>query len=370
MNDRNCKSIFTLPWLGSFVGVLKVILYGLVLTSCLLSCGEEREKRTTGKDFSAFALKYGDEAPLFAADDIYGDKFDMRDARGKTMLLEFFSFEAFHKTPAFWRYSDVLAQRYKDDDFVSVIVLNDESFEISKLKETLAESEAELPIFLAWPEKVNDLFGLEPGSVALVLIDSTSVIRFARPALLSNDTKRQLVEKFVLGKIRYTFDKEDSLTYPFRVGGKMPDLNLEQMGTGKKLMLSQLCSEPTISFLFTARCSRCEIKKFLNALAQIEECLKSELAGENMLMILTHDLGKEELENYLKDSKISIPAYQTADLRNLTGEYVTRKTEALRPKVIFVDQSGTIRYLKNLSDFRLELKNKSVDFQALQRKGT
>lgn len=321
----------------------------------------------TIKAVSELGGLYGEPTPLFDAKDIYGNNFDMRSLQGKTILLEFLTSETFYKNPALWKYSNVLAQRYKDNNFISVLVLNDKKVKLSKLKRTLAESNIELPIFLTQSEKINDLFGLESGSMALVLIDSTSVVRFAKPKLLANDTKRQLVEKLVVGSIEYSFEREDSLGYTFKLSKKMPDLNLEGIGAEKKLMLSELYQKPMICFLFTTGCSRCEITKFLNALVKIEKSLKGEVASENMLIIFREDISEKELEKFLKDYNIDIPAYQTADLQNLTSEYVTRKTESMRPKVIFLDEFGAIRYLKNLSDFRIELENKSVDFQALQK---
>jgi peroxiredoxin len=347
-------------------GLLRLALFVLLLASCLLCCGQGQERETIAAKTPSFDLKYGDPAPLFEAADIYGNPVDMRSLRGKTVLLEFLSPELFYDGPDFWSYSNVLAQKYKDSGFVSILILNEKKFEPSRVKRTLAEAGVELSVLLCGSEELNSLFGLQFESPAALLVDSASVVRFARPTLLDNDTKRQLVEKLVLGNISYSLESEKGSEYPFKLDHRMPDLQLERIGAEEKLTFRELTTGPRICFLFTAACTECEITKFFNALVQIRESLEGQIARENMLIIFRDDLTKQEIKKYLDDYKVGMPVYQTSDLQNLTSEYVTRKTESLRPKVILVDESGTVRYLSSLPDFKIDLQGNSVDLQIFE----
>ncbi len=367
MHKKSCKAAFNPAGIDSFTVILRVLVYCVILGSCLFCCSKEKQKESGDKSVSSLEVKYGDSVPLFEAKDMFGNNLEMNSLRGKTILLEFVNSEAFYKNPDFWKYSNVLAKRYEDRRFVSIIVLNDNKFKLSKLKKVLAESNVELPIFLVPSEKMNDLFGVELGQVASILIDPTSKVRFVNPILLPNDTKRQLVEKLVLGSVEYTFQREDSERCPLKANGKMPDLNLEEIRTGKRVMLSQLYQNRIVCFLFTAGCGRCEIKNFLDMIRKIEKSLKDEVSLKNTLIIFGEGIDNNELEKLLGDYKIDISAYRTPDLQNLTSEYVTRKTESLRPKVIFLDRAGNIRYLRNLSDFETELFDGSVNFKNFEK---
>jgi peroxiredoxin len=347
-------------------GLLRTALFVLLLASCLLCCSEEQERETIATKTPSFDLKYGDPAPLFEAADINGNPVDMRSLRGRIVLLEFLSPELFYDGLDFWSYSNLLARKYLDDGFVSILILNEKKFEPSKVKRTLSEVGAESSVLLGGSKELNSLFGLQFGSLAAVLVDSASVVRFAQPTLLDNDTKRQLVEKLVLGNIRYSFESEKGSEYPFQPDHRMPDLQLERIGVEEKLTFRELAAGPKICFLFTAACTQCEITKFFNALVQIRESLEGRIARENLLIIFRDDLTEQEIKKYLDDYEVGMPVYQTSDLQNLTSEYVTRKTESLRPKVILVDESGTVRYLNGLPDFRIDLQNDSVDLQIFE----
>ena len=359
-------AFFNLSALAPSTSLLRTVLVVLLLASCLLCCGQERQGETIARKTPSFDLKYGDPAPLFEAADINGNPVDMRSLRGKTVLLEFLSPELFYDGPGFWSYSNVLAQKYKGYGLVSILILNERELETSRVKRTLSEAGAESSVLLGGSEELNSLFGLQFGSLAAVLIDSASVVRFAQPTLLDNDTKRQLVEKLVLGNIRYSLESEKGSEYPFRLGHRMPDLQLERIGTEEKLTFMELTSGPRICFLFTAACTQCEITKFFNALLRIRESLEGQVARENMLIIFRDDLTEQEIKKYLDEYQPDMPVYQTSGLQDLTSEYVTRKTESLRPKVVLIDKSGTVRYLNGLPDFKIDLQNDSVDLKIFE----
>ena len=346
--------------------LLRIALLILLLTLCLLCCGGEQERGTIAKRTPSFDLTYGDPAPLFETADINGHPVDMRSFRGRTVLLEFLSPELFYDAPGFWSYSNILARKYREDGFVSILVLNEKEFDPSKVKMMLSEAGVESSILLGGSEELNSLFELDFGSLAAILIDSASVVRFAQPTLLDNDTKRQLVEKLVLGNIRYSLESDKGSEYPFRLDQRMPELQLERIGAEEKLTFGQLTPGPKICFLFTAACTQCEITKFFNSLVRIKEPLEERVAWENMLIIFRDDLTDQEINKYLDDYKVSLPVYRTSDLKSLTSEYITRKTESLRPKVILVDESRTIRYLNGLPDFRIDLQNGTVDLQIFE----
>ncbi len=166
-------------------------------------------------------LSYGDEAPDFYAEDINGNLFALSQERGKNILILFFN--PLYMADKFKLiYAEVLFKRYKERGFKVVGISNSNRI---ITREFSKKCKLTFPIIADEEKKIHKLFKIEDCCGGFVFLNKEGKIEFYSKNLISEEEMRQLVEKNVLGKINYYFQKPPEQTV-FVEGKELPNLVL------------------------------------------------------------------------------------------------------------------------------------------------
>ena len=200
------------------------------------------------------AFSYGDIAPDFYAEDINGNLFVLSEEKGKSLFILFF--DPLYISDKFkLAYAEVLFKRYKNNGFKVIGVSNKDKITTRKFS---MKCELSFPVIADEDKKIHKLFKIDNCCGGFVLLNKGGKIEFYSKSLISEEEMRQLVEKSILGKINYIFEKPSEQTI-FIKGKEVPDLILYNVRKNKKISLRDFSRENnivlTIFHLFVA-CAR------------------------------------------------------------------------------------------------------------------
>lgn len=178
----------------------------------LILCSFSHEKK----------LSYGDKAPDFYKEDIFGRPYVLSENSGKDILVVFFN--PANKLCKFTlNYIEVLFNIYNEKGFEAVAISNmDRDF----TEEFSKKCKLTFPIIADEDRSIHKLYGLLGCCGGMVLINKKKNIEFISEKFISqHDIIRQIVEQSVLGDIIYEFPlpKEQAV---FKLNETVPQYSL------------------------------------------------------------------------------------------------------------------------------------------------
>lgn len=242
-------------------------------------------------------LSRGERVPDFFGTTLDGLSWHSDSLKGRWGLVFYFR----HRLPTeFLLYGDMLGQRYESRGLSLVGVTHEVSDELKRLVQMRPLS---YPILVDRDDRVRDQLRWQYHDYGLVLIDPQGGIEFVVPRLLTKSDLRQLVEKYLLGRIRY---QSEQLSIRLKPGDVLPSYRLMDVRSGRNLTLRELDLTDGIIVFFTASCSLYHVSRYFDELRAIELGRKG---SGPYHFIFSHTFSALELDKLAREREIASPVY-------------------------------------------------------------
>lgn len=285
-------------------------------------------------------LSYGESPPQFFGRTLGGSSWHSDSLRGKWGLVFYFRR---HFPSEFLFYGDMLNRKYETRGLYLVGITQQVSDDLKRLIQRLPLS---FPILVDGDNRVRDRLRWTHHEYGLLLVDPQGKIEFSLTRLLTKSDLRQLVEKYLLGGIRYGDEEPRVKVKP---GQRLPPYRLMDVRSGKNLTLRDLdLAEGTIVF-FTASCSLCNVSRYFDQLRAIE----GERKGSGPYhFIFSHTFWAAEVERLVREREIASAVYLAMEPFDLleSSEATAGRSEE-DAVVITMTSDGRVRAIESLLDW-------------------
>lgn len=240
------------------------------------------------------------------------------------------------------RYLQRLIAHYRDQGLYTVTVLQSEGgiVEANPYGRTLHDAQLDL----------HRGGHISPGHHhgGLLVLNRQYQIEFRTTSLSSDDELRQLVEKYAIQHISYSFSPSQ-LTNRLRVGIPLPPLRLRSISSGHPILLDssdESNANRALVFL-AAECPICELPNRIDPIRRALEDWKKTSPIARFMIIFPDVYSRFDLVRALSDS-LSVDTF-SGDLSPLFGDDVgTRHGDLSAPLVVYTDHAGLVAAISNL----------------------
>lgn len=317
--------------------ILLLLLSGLTLSVISLTVYNWHLERNLENPYLEPALDYGrqlnpDALKRALASAGYDDESDS----ASHLLLYFFRPSHFDHLKTV-KYGQVLEKRHMERGLRVFVVSDASPNEMAALlkKEAfslsfLYDKDSLLRMLLRVPESYEHTF----------LISPTGRVIFSVEGAPQEDLIRQIVEKYVVGKIQYNHIK---VTDFYRVGGPQPAIRALSLRNEQVVELSPRNTEIV---LISARCTACQLDRVISRLAELASSYSKDATR---YYVFSSRFPKQLVVDELKEKGVSLENFYLAlePLGSLDNEYETKESDE-SAVVVGVDQDGRIHSVKPL----------------------
>ncbi len=201
-----------------------------------------------------------------------------------------------------------------------------------------------------------NFLGLERNCYMAVLVDSEDVVQFISSITLHNKTLSQLANTYG-GAVSNLDAVVDTLDILFGVGKIVPDLDMTALSSMDRINLADFNDKECTCFLFSAACSKCQIRSFLFKLSHLQPKLVSE-GNRKLLCLIDGSLEENELVDYVESFDINVPVFITYQFDNVPSRHFGADEEETNSKVIKWDERGVIYDSENIEAYFERLEGK------------
>lgn len=273
--------------------------------------------------------------------DINGNIIDISQKKFKILMLLFVTpTKTNHKSTMV--YAQVLYDIYRKQglEIVGITLGN-----LNSIRKIAVKGSINYPLIYDGNNKIHQQFNIGKCCGGMILLDSNGRNIFEIQHLLGEDNTRQLIEKKILGKIKYSFKKVEQKT--FTLNKKVPIfLKLTDPETGKEKKISSFSEDYLIITYFSSICSVCNSGRRIRTLIDIDNKIEG---NYKILLAFIEPIDSNDI--YLWGKNISMPysKYISSDVFSREEKYITdfsKKTDPLtivlnkNRKVIFIEWVG------------------------------
>jgi len=230
-----------------------------------------------------------------------GDSFDSEDFIKPFVAanyIEFVSLEQLlpHRTEHF-KYLQSIADEFPSMA-VTVVIRDSLWDEVEKAVDDMRQAaRLRRSLFVVDSFGVSRQFGFKSDCFGAVLLDSVNQLRFWRCCGMKPSEVKQLADKFAGKPIGELAARDDNLSSIFKPGETVPDFYITSVNDGQERSLGQVARSSRTCFLFTAACTKCEIKSFLGRLKKAEPLLR-ENAVDAAFCLFEAGMKRAEYKSY------------------------------------------------------------------------
>lgn len=320
--------------LSLLLSLLALAAFGLVAHNWYLSRSLTRAvNRISGEA----PLEYGDRVDQNALQRALdqGGYSDQLKSHGYLLLYFLPNFDQLKSI----KYGEALLQRHGGSGLQVFAVTNAEPSEMLPM----AKSESlSLPILFDKHALLRFLLRVPSHYEYTYLVRTTGEVVFSANGTPHEDGMRQIVEKYVAGKIDYSLDLAKRL---YQVGERLPGISVSHVTGGPAQALVVRNAEVV---LISARCSACQLRGYAQRYREL-----ATLSGTHKprFLIFSQRFPQRELVKDLTAGGVRLDNVYIArePLGGLDNEYRTKTNDEESAVVIGIDQEGRIETVKSLS---------------------
>lgn len=242
------------------------------------------------------------------------------------------------------KYVDLLAKKYKGNLSATAIITSD----CQKLKAMAEQRALSYPLILDERKHIAGLLGLGNRTHATLVVDPSGIIRFAATAPhVEEEDIRQLVEKFLVGKVSYA---ESISNRSIRVGDSFPSLLLQEIGSGELISLNEGTKGAYNPYvIFTADCAACSLGPYMHSFQLLHKLIEAK--GLRAMAIFSSRFSRDELLEQARLHKVTAPFYiAKSEIPGFEDTYYL-KSLASEVVVVAVDSKGAIDGIYTLNEY-------------------
>lgn len=237
------------------------------------------------------------------------------------------------------KYGEALLQRHGASGLQVLVVTNAQPSEML----VMAKSESlSLPVLFDKNILLKLLLRVPDHYEYTYLLKTTGEVVFSANGTPHEDGMRQIVEKYVTGKIDYSRDLAKRL---YQVGERLPGISVSHVTGGPAQALVVRNAEVV---LISARCSACQLRGYAQRYREL-----ATLSGTHKprFLIFSQRFPQRELVEDLTAGGVRLDNVYIArePLGGLDNEYRTKTNDEESAVVIGIDQEGRIETVKSLS---------------------
>lgn len=288
-------------------------------------------------------ISYGDIAPDFCAKDIRDRLFILSENRGKYILICFFD-PTERSNKFILNYAQVLHENYSDKEFEILGISNKDK---NLTKDFVERYKLIYPIIADEDMMIHQLYSLSGCCGGLAFINKKREIEFYSRTLMSKENIRQIVEKAILGEIKYEFHKPEEQEI-FKINEDVPKLMLNDFSNNRKIKLKDICDGSLILTIFSSFCGTCKTGNRVQTLMELREKLKKERINADIKIAFSEPFGEEDIKEFTERIEIPFDKYIAPAFLSPEQKYITSdnlKNDPLtiaihKRKIIFLEKIG------------------------------
>ena len=240
------------------------------------------------------------------------------------------------------KYGNVLLQRYNSRGLRVFLVTDAQQNEVEIMVErealtipVLYDRNSVLRLLLRAPDYYEHTF----------LLTSEGKVVFSLAGAPSEDLTRQIVEKYVVGKIDYS---HDSAQQHYRIGETLPNIRVASVASGP---VQDLAPRDAEVVLISARCTSCQLHAYMQ---RYRELAGASTHSKPRFLVFSGRFSQQELLTDLTEGGVAIDRVYIArePLGDLDSEYRTKSDDAELAVVVGVDAQGRIESVRSLDEVK------------------
>jgi len=257
------------------------------------------------------------------------------------LLLFFDPLKTPHKV--ILNYADVLQRKYQSNhlQIIGISVRDEKSTE--KLTK---HGNYSLSIISDYGKKIHSQFDLKECCGGAVFFNKERRTVFFEKILPSDDILRQITEKYLPGKINYTFStpKERIL---FKTNSILPPLKFRKEWAHDKIAAKELMDKRTILTFFTSMCSSCTTGKRIETLKKIKKIFESQKSESNFYLVFFHPMDENDLIYWQQDIKFPFDKIICYDeIFTEEEKYISDSSFRLNPVTLVVEPNMEVIFIE------------------------
>lgn len=227
------------------------------------------------------------------------------------------------------KYGEILVQRHGNDGLQALVVTNAKADAIHDL---ITKESLKLPVLLDEHTLLKLLLRVPDHYQHTYLLTSAGEVVFTMTGAPQEDIVRQIVEKYVAGKIDYDTNQTEG---PYRIGDELSRMSVIHVtgGPPRDLLLHGL-----EVVLIPARCTACRLRGFID---RYRELVTSNRASKPRILVFSQRFPQMELVEDLTKADFPLENVYIArqTLGDFDNEYGTKNRESI---MIGIDRTGRI----------------------------
>lgn len=279
------------------------------------------------------SVKVGDRMPSCSITDIAGHRISVPPSGGRVLLLEMTGPDDLGYTAERFKYSDLLAKSYGSAALLAVCAIYHQDNLAERVKDLDLPAPLEKANLVTESEHLRLTLGLSKGQSLTLIADSQGIVRFLTDrTLLGDDSKRQLVERFLLGTPQYKLDELPTVLDLFQPGAKPPELVLRDLETDKALPLAAVVGAHKLWILFPSVCSVCDANNYSAMFRPLIEKVHQRKKGIALVFVTPGQAA--DLRRILNEPLSSSGLYVIETPEGVNPGYVTRSLSSQSPQAL------------------------------------
>ena len=195
--------------------------------------------------------------------------------------------------------------------------------------------------FIEDKTKLAVKLGLQLNCFTAMVLDSNFTVQLISRYPLAYKTIKDIVETYG-GRDANSILLIDTLELAFRVMNPIPEIEIENIITGEKHYLNKLPKVSTICVVFSAACTKCEIRSFIIELRNLEQKLIDE-KYQQILYVFEGTNNIDLIRNHVSQSNLQMPAFVTDHFINVKDRHFTSESGDNQSKIVTWDNDGIIK---------------------------
>lgn len=306
------------------MGRISLLLIFLMILNCSTYGNNSRNRNEKIKDWRL--------------EDISATPLHLPEKRIKLWVFTFVNLEnSLHRR--FLEYSNLLLRKYSPSGlYIAGVVTKrpQNQFMVRDIKKNI------LPVIWDRNQELHKKFSISECCGGVVLLDSNENILFKESILVTKEDVRQLVEKNLLGVIRYEFP---ILVNPFfTLHRKSPSLLLTQLHSGKNCDLLSIKNNILVITIFSSFCNACHSGQRIQTLQLIEKKLREENSNHRLILLSPDRSTLEEIMKNLETLRGSADIYLCPDIFSDEEKYIQNPIYITDPLTIVLDENKRVIY--------------------------
>ena len=273
--------------------------------------------------------------------DINGNQIDLSKTENRAILLLFFNpSSSQHK--GILVYAHVLNNKYKKMGLQIIGLASKEREKIKQLSEYFS-----FPLILDEEKKIHNKFNIGDCCGGTVLLDQEKNIKFrTQRVLLSKENLRQIIEKELLGNIKYDFVPVEQNFFFLRQ--KAPKINLHDIKSNNKLNLTDFREKFLIVTFFSSVCRTCSSGSRIYSLAKLKNDLKKKLRKDDykILLVFMNPFNISDINDWEKSIPMPFAKYIAQDIFSDEEKYITNNSKKTDPLTIVLNERKEVVFLE------------------------